>query len=236
MTASHDIYRVLDGIPRVHPAWLSFFNRADIDQSLQVIDQHLQRASVLGSCIYPKQQVVFKAFEFMGPDQIRVLMVGQDPYHQVGQAMGLAFSTPNHHPRPPSLRHILQEYAADLGLPIPTSHDLTSWCQQGVLLLNSGLTVADSQPNAHASLPWYAVTNAVIQHVSEQSPACVFMLWGKVAQAKQALIDTRKHKILMAPHPSPLSAYRGFFGSRPFTQANHFLVDQGWPPIDWSLD
>jgi uracil-DNA glycosylase len=185
--------------------------------------------------IYPERGHVFRAYQATPLAQAKVVLVGQDPYHQVGQAQGLSFSVPNDMKRPPSLTNIFKELATDVGVS-PTTNDLTPWAQQGVLLLNSVLTVPDSQANAHAGIIWEALTDATLQVVNEQAQPTVFVLWGKFAQSKRHLIDETRHLVLTSAHPSPLSAYRGFFGSRPFSQINDFLVRAGRKPIDWRLD
>ena len=157
--------------------------------------------------------------------------MGQDPYHGPRQAQGLSFSVPDDIPAPPSLQNILKELADDIG--VKESHDLTSWAQQGVLLLNAGLTVPAGQANAHAGLIWEPFTDAIIKVVNEKSDPVVFILWGSYARKKKALISNSQHLIIESAHPSPLSAYRGFFGSKPFSRTNDFLVAKGLEPIDW---
>lgn len=185
--------------------------------------------------VYPERGHVFRAYQTTPLAQVKVVLVGQDPYHQLGQAQGLSFSVPNDMKRPPSLANIFKELTTDVGV-TPTSNDLTPWARQGVLLLNSVLTVPDSQANAHAGIIWEPLTDATLQVVNEQAEPTVFVLWGKFAQSKRHLIDETRHLVLTSAHPSPLSAYRGFFGSRPFSQINDFLVRSGRKPIDWRLD
>ena len=163
---------------------------------------------------------------------MRVVIVGQDPYHGPGQAMGLAFSVPAGVRLPPSLRNIFKELQADTGVPAPTSGDLTPWAQRGVLLLNTALTVTDGKPGSHAKLGWTEVTDAIVRAVSQERDGVVFMLWGSHAQARAQSVDARRHHLLVAPHPSPLSASRGFFGCRHFSRANALL---GAKAIDWAL-
>ena len=183
--------------------------------------------------VYPSPQQVFRAFDLCPLDTVRVVILGQDPYHGPGQAHGLAFSVPDTCAIPPSLRNIYQEIAYDTGCAIPTTGNLEHWATQGVLLLNTTLTVPAGTPGGHQGLGWERFTDTVIEQVSDKRPAVAFLLWGKHAISKTTLIDQEKHCVLTAPHPSPLSAYRGFFGCRHFSQANAFLQKTGQPPIDW---
>jgi uracil-DNA glycosylase len=187
-----------------------------------------------GAVVYPAQ--VFRALQAGGPDEVKVLILGQDPYHGPGQAQGLAFSVPEGQRLPPSLRNIYQEVSSDTGRPSPASGDLGRWAAQGVLLLNAVLTVEDGRPACHAGRGWEALTDALIHHVSERSPGCVFLLWGASAQAKRPLIDASRHAILASNHPSPLSARRPpvpFLGCRHFSQANAWLAGRGRSEIRW---
>lgn len=187
-----------------------------------------------GAVVYPAQ--VFRALQAGGPDEVKVLILGQDPYHGPGQAQGLAFSVPEGQRLPPSLRNIYQEVSADTGRPSPASGDLGRWVAQGVLLLNAVLTVEDGRPASHAGRGWETLTDALIHHVSERSPGCVFLLWGASAQAKRPLIDASRHAILASNHPSPLSARRPpvpFLGCRHFSQANAWLAGRGRSEIRW---
>lgn len=182
--------------------------------------------------VYPPRDKVFAALQNTPLEEVVLVILGQDPYHGEGQAQGLSFSVPASLAAPPSLQNILKELAADLGP--KESHDLTSWGQQGVLLLNACLTVPAGQPNGHAGQIWEPLTDAVIEMVNEQERPVVFFLWGAYARKKKKLITNPKHLILESAHPSPLSAYRGFFGSKPFSQANAYLVARGRKPIDWT--
>lgn len=192
-----------------------------------------------GAAVYPGR--VFRALDFAPPAGVRLVIVGQDPYHGAGQAQGLAFSVPAGVKVPPSLRNILSEIAADTGAPSACRDDLTPWAEQGVLLLNSVLTVEHALPQSHAGRGWEALTDALIAHVAECAPAAVFMLWGAAAQRKRGLIDgaaASRHLVLAANHPSPLSARRGpvpFVGCRHFSRANAFLAGAAphGPAIDW---
>lgn len=184
---------------------------------------------------YPPGSKIFNAFDSTPFDKVKVVILGQDPYHEPGQAMGLCFSVPQGIQVPPSLVNIITEINADLGTNIPkTCGDLSGWATQGVLLLNATLTVRAHQAGSHQRHGWETFTDAAIQALSQQRSGLVFLLWGSYAIAKRALIDQTKHLVLTAPHPSPLSAYRGFFGCHHFSQANAYLTNQGQTPIDWS--
>jgi uracil-DNA glycosylase len=188
--------------------------------------------------VYPSPEQVFAAFEQTPFEQVRVLLLGQDPYHQrPGQAHGLCFSVPPGIKLPPSLRNVYAELEADLGIPAPEHGCLTPWAKRGVLLLNTVLTVRGKASHSHAKQGWETFTDRVIEVLAARPEPLVFMLWGKPAQQKRELIEApgREHVILAAPHPSPYSANTGFFGSRPFSQANAALQGWGLPPIDWSL-
>ena len=181
--------------------------------------------------VYPPEDKVFTAIQTTDLADVKVVILGQDPYHGPKQAQGLSFSVPNDLPAPPSLQNILKELADDIG--IKSQHDLTPWAEQGVLLLNASLTVPAGQANGHAGLIWESFTDAIIKVVNEQEQSVVFILWGAYARKKKALITNPRHLIIESAHPSPLSAYRGFFGSRPFSRANSYLKSQGQTPIDW---
>jgi uracil-DNA glycosylase len=185
--------------------------------------------------IYPSGQNIFAAFEHTPFENVEVVILGQDPYHGVGQAHGLSFSVQDGVPHPPSLQNIFKELKDDLGCNIPKSGNLTAWAKQGVFLLNTVLTVRASEANSHRNQGWENFTDAVIKTLSTQKEHLVFILWGSPAGAKASLIDGKKHLILRAPHPSPLSSYRGFFGSKPFSKSNDYLVAKGKKPIDWCL-
>lgn len=184
---------------------------------------------------YPPGSMIFRAFDSTPFDKVKVVILGQDPYHEPGQAMGLCFSVPQGIQVPPSLVNIIKEINSDLGTQIAASSgDLSGWAEQGVLLLNATLTVRAHQAGSHQRQGWETFTDAAIQVLSQRRRGVVFLLWGSYAIAKKSLIDTSKHYVLTAPHPSPLSAYRGFFGCRHFSQANNLLVQQGLQPIDWT--
>lgn len=181
---------------------------------------------------YPKGKNIFKAFELTPFDQVKVVLLGQDPYHGEGQAMGLCFSVPNGIPYPPSLRNIIIELKNDTGIELK-SGDLTPWAKQGVFLLNATLTVRAHQAGSHQKKGWETFTDSVIHKISEEKEHVVFILWGSYAQQKIILIDTQKHFIIKSVHPSPLSAHRGFFGSRPFSLTNEYLTSKKIEPIQW---
>ncbi len=183
--------------------------------------------------IYPPGPLIFNAFQQTPFDKIKVVLLGQDPYHGPGQAMGLCFSVQDGIPPPPSLVNMYKELNTDVGMPIPKTGNLLHWAQQGVFLLNATLTVRASEANSHAHIGWGHFTDAVIKTVSEKKQGIVFLLWGKFAQSKEVFIDKNKHFILKAAHPSPLSAYSGFFGCRHFSKTNELLSEQGLMPIDW---
>ena len=184
---------------------------------------------------YPPGSLIFNAFDSTPFDRVKVVILGQDPYHEPGQAMGLCFSVPQGIQVPPSLVNIITEINSDLGTAIPKNcGDLSGWAAQGVLLLNATLTVRAHQAGSHQRHGWETFTDAAIHALSQQRTGLVFLLWGSYAIAKKSLIDTTKHLVLTAPHPSPLSAYRGFFGCRHFSQANNYLQQRGQQPIEWT--
>jgi uracil-DNA glycosylase len=185
--------------------------------------------------IYPPGRLIFNAFQRTPFDRVKVVILGQDPYHGKGQAHGLCFSVPRDIPKPPSLVNIFKELHSDLGTPVPANGTLEKWADQGVLLINTTLTVRDSQAGSHQKRGWETFTNRVIEVVSQEQRGVVFLLWGRFAQAKEALIDGNKHLILKSAHPSPLSAYNGFFGCRHFSKTNTYLEQQGKHGIDWTL-
>lgn len=188
------------------------------------------------SCnIYPPGKLIFNAFKHTPFDNVKVVILGQDPYHGAGQAHGLCFSVPRGIKAPPSLVNIFKELHSDLGMDIPAHGNLESWADQGVLLLNATLTVRAGEAGSHQKQGWETFTDAVIARISELKESVVFILWGRYAQAKEVLVDGGKHLILKAAHPSPFSAYNGFFGCRHFSKSNHFLKERGIEPVDWSL-
>ncbi|MBQ9885152.1 MAG: uracil-DNA glycosylase [Bacteroidaceae bacterium] len=185
-----------------------------------------------GRC-YPPGKLIFNAFNLCPFDQVKVVLIGQDPYHEPGQAMGLCFSVNDGIPFPPSLQNIFKEIHDDTGASVPASGNLTRWAQQGVMLLNATLTVREHQAGSHQGHGWETFTDAVIKVLAEQREHLVFILWGSYAQRKGAFIDRSRHLVLQSAHPSPLSAYRGFFGNKHFSQANEYLKAHGVEPIRW---
>jgi len=185
--------------------------------------------------VYPPKDKIFNAIQLTPLEEVKVVILGQDPYHGPNQAHGLCFSVLPGVKFPPSLRNILQEFQADTGYDIPETGELTQWAKRGVLLLNTVLTVEEGQAHSHKNKGWEVFTDEVIKVVSKQLPHVVFVLWGRPAQTKKSLIDTDKHTVIESVHPSPLSAHRGFFGSRPFSQVNQALQNHGQQPINWNL-
>lgn len=183
--------------------------------------------------VYPHPSHIFKAFDLCPVERVRVVILGQDPYHGPGQANGLAFSVNEGVPLPPSLLNIYKELEADIGKPIPSTGNLDHWAEQGVLLLNATLTVEAHLAGSHQGKGWEAFTDAVVAYLAEEKEDLVFLLWGAYALKKGAMIDPTKHLVLQAPHPSPLSAHRGFFGCRHFSKTNIYLQMQGKDPIEW---
>jgi uracil-DNA glycosylase len=185
--------------------------------------------------VYPPGKMIFNAFDHSPFHDTKVVIIGQDPYHGVGQAHGLCFSVADGVPPPKSLINIFQELHEDIGVPIPTGGNLEKWAKQGILLLNSILTVRANQAGSHQNRGWERFTDGAIKALSDQREGIIFILWGNFAQQKAALIDSTKHHIIQSAHPSPLAAHRGFFGSKPFSQTNQLLIEMGKEPIDWDL-
>jgi len=183
--------------------------------------------------VYPPGKLIFNAFNSCPFDKVKVVIIGQDPYHEPGQAHGLCFSVNDGVPFPPSLQNIFKEIESDMGTPAPASGNLTRWTEQGVLLMNATLTVRAHQAGSHQRKGWEEFTDAAIRHLAEEREHLVFILWGSYAQKKGAMIDRNKHLILSSAHPSPLSSYRGFFGNKHFSKANNYLLEHGKEPIVW---
>jgi uracil-DNA glycosylase len=196
---------------------------------------HIKTELATGAKIFPAGNNIFNAFNQTTFENVKVVILGQDPYHGSGQAMGLSFSVPKGVKPPPSLVNIFKELKSDIGLPIPTNGDLTPWAKQGVLLLNAVLTVREDEPASHAKIGWMHFTDAVIKKISDEKKGIVFLLWGKFAEQKQILIDETKHFVLKAAHPSPFSAEKGFFGCKHFSKTNELLAKQGLQVIDWHI-
>ena len=199
------------------------------------IADHLKTEKNQGKTIYPVGSNIFHAFEATPFDEVKVVILGQDPYHGARQAHGLSFSVQKGIQPPPSLINIFKELHDDVGVPVPNHGHLEKWAKQGVLLLNASLTVRAGEPMSHSKIGWEKFTDTVIEKVSELKEHVVFVLWGRFAQEKQKLIDEKKHYIIKSAHPSPLSAKNGFFGSRPFSKINTYLIKHGIDPIDWAL-
>ena len=197
---------------------------------------HIKTEKEQGKLIYPKGSNIFNAFNKTPLEKVKVVILGQDPYHGPNQAHGLSFSVQKGIQFPPSLQNIFKELQRDTGTPYPSHGDLSSWAQQGVFLLNASLTVRAAEPMSHSQIGWAIFTDAVIRTISKDCPKVVFMLWGKFAQEKQTLIDSSKHLVLKAPHPSPLSAHQGFVGCGHFSACNHFLAKNGIDPINWHIN
>lgn len=191
------------------------------------------KAEYAAGTVYPKAKQIFSAFDNCSFDDTRVVILGQDPYHGEGQANGLCFSVNEGVKPPPSLVNIFKEIKQDLGIPIPVSGNLERWAQQGVLLLNATLTVRASSPGSHQNKGWETFTDAVVKLISEEKQSVVFILWGAYAQKKGEVIDRSKHFVIASPHPSPFSADRGFFGSKPFSKTNEYLLSKGLKKIEW---
>ena len=199
------------------------------------IKQHLLEEKKKGMVIYPPGRLIFNAFDLTPIDQVKVVIIGQDPYHNPGEAMGLCFSVPKGIRVPPSLKNIYKEQSTDVGITIPNHGDLTHWAKQGVFLLNAMLTVRHRSPGSHKNIGWQQFTDAVIQTISDKKESVVFLLWGRFAQTKGNLINQMKHHVLKAAHPSPL-ARGAFFGCKHFSKTNDLLNDMGLEPIDWQLE
>ncbi len=218
----------------VHPQWKQQLADAMSTNSAHELAAFISREREEFT-VFPPDNQVFTALSFASPRDISVVILGQDPYHEDGQAHGLSFSVQPNIAIPPSLRNIFAERENDIGLKPPTHGTLTPWAQQGVLLLNTSLTVREGSAGSHSKKGWEEITDHIISTVNNNTERCVFILWGAHAQAKKKLITQGHHAILEAPHPSPLSAYRGFFGSAPFSRTNALLQEVGRVPIDWSL-
>ena len=217
--------------------WSDFINKEKKKDYFQKLQLFIDNEVALNKIIYPPQQDRFNAFSLTELNKVKVVVLGQDPYHGEGQSHGLSFSVPDGIKLPPSLRNIYKELADDLNWSvIPDCGNLTAWAKQGVLLINAVLTVEKSKAGSHAKQGWEQFTDNVIKHINEKNEGVVFLLWGSYAIKKSPLIDTNKHHILTAVHPSPLSAYRGFFGCKHFSKTNLLLEEQGKVGIDWSLE
>ena len=217
-------------------SWLAVLGDEFDKPYMQSLKAFLVDEKAKGKVIFPANQRWFAAFDSTPFEQVKVVILGQDPYHGPKQAHGLCFSVPPAIKIPPSLVNIYKELASDMDIPMPTQGCLEHWAQQGVLLLNATLTVENGQAGSHQNKGWETFTDRAIQVLNEQREGLVFILWGAYAQKKGAFIDGQRHLILKSPHPSPLSAYRGFFGSRPFSQTNAYLRSNNKKAIDWQIN
>ena len=217
----------------IEASWKRVLEKEFEQSYFKELSGKIREAYLAGVPIYPSPTNIFNAFTLCPFGEVKVVIIGQDPYHGAGQAHGLCFSVNDGVRLPPSLQNIYKELHDDLGVPIRTSGDLTHWAKQGVLLLNATLTVEAGRPTSHQGLGWEEFTDAVIKKISDEKEHVVFLLWGRYAQEKGAHIDTKKHLVLTAAHPSPFSAHSGFFGCKHFSKANAYLVQQGKEPIVW---
>ena len=220
---------------KIEESWKEVLKEEFKQDYFRNIVLHIKTEKSQGKIIYPPGQQIFNAFNTTPFDKVKVVILGQDPYHGPGQAHGLCFSVQNGVPPPPSLVNIFKELQEDIGFRIPNHGNLTNWAQQGVFLLNASLTVRAGEPMSHSKIGWAQFTDTVINKISTLKKNVVFLLWGKFAQEKTVLIDQGRHLILRAAHPSPLSAHAGFFGCRHFSKTNEYLVSKGIDPIDWSI-
>lgn len=220
--------------PRIHEEWLEWLKPEFESKYFQELKLFLQSEKATHR-IYPKGKDIFRAFDLTPPEKVKVVIIGQDPYHGPGQAHGLCFSVQKGIKPPPSLVNIFKELTADLDLPIPNHGDLSSWAEQGVLLLNATLTVREREPGSHQNKGWERFTDAVIKSISEKKKNVVFLLWGRFAQNKAQLVDASQHFVLKAAHPSPFSARNGFFGCNHFSETNKLLAAKNKTPINWDI-
>jgi len=218
---------------KIEASWKTVLSNEFTKPYFQQIAGYLKIEKSQGKIIYPPGSLIFNAFNKTAFNKVKVVILGQDPYHGTGQAHGLCFSVQDGIALPPSLVNIYKELNTDIGLKIPATGNLTKWADQGVFLLNASLTVRAGEPMSHAKIGWAYFTDAVIKTISNEKEGVVFLLWGKFAQDKQVLIDETKHHVLKAAHPSPLSAHNGFFGCRHFSKTNALLMKQGLDPVDW---
>jgi uracil-DNA glycosylase len=221
--------------PRMHESWLAVLGDELEQPYMADLRAFLVAEVEAGRRFFPPADRVFRALELTPIDSVRVVVLGQDPYHGPGQAMGLCFSVPDGVPQPPSLRNLFEELSADVGVPRPTTGDLTPWAERGVLLLNAVLTVSPRRAGSHAGKGWERFTDRAVAELSARREGVVFLLWGRYAQQKGDVVDRSRHHVLTAAHPSPYSAANGFFGCRHFSQANALLEADGHEPIDWQL-
>lgn len=220
--------------PKLHESWKNVLSEEFSKPYFKSLKTFLENERNSGQIIYPPGPLIFSALDSTPFDEVKVIILGQDPYHNPGQAEGLSFSVPKGQKLPPSLQNIFKELKTDLGIETPNHGNLKKWAKQGVLLLNATLTVRENQPGSHQKKGWENFTDSIIRELSFRKNGLIFILWGKYAQAKINLIDTTKHFILQAPHPSPFSVERGFYGCKHFSKTNELLTEQGLTPIDWN--
>ena len=220
---------------KIDASWKEVLKSEFAKPYFEQIPLHLKTEKSQGKIIYPPGSLLFNAFNTTPFDKVKVVILGQDPYHGAGQAHGLCFSVQNGVPPPPSLLNIFKELQNDIGVNIPNHGNLTHWAEQGVFLLNASLSVRAGEPMSHSKIGWAQFTDTVIKTISEKKKNIAFLLWGKFAQEKRVLIDETKHCILRSVHPSPLSAHAGFFGCKHFSKTNEYLMSKGIDPVDWSL-
>lgn len=221
---------------KMHPSWKSRLVEVFQSDSMKNLKTFLQSEYKKGKKIFPKGDEYFSALNTVPFDDVKVVILGQDPYHGPGQAHGLCFSVQKGVDLPPSLQNIFKELKSDMGCEIPSHGYLQKWAEQGVLLLNAVLTVESGKAASHQGKGWEEFTDHVIRKLNDEKTGLVFVLWGSYAQKKGAFIDRKKHLVLESPHPSPLSAHRGFFGTKPFSKINSYLTKQGQTPIDWQIN
>ena len=214
--------------------WLSFLKNHDLKKQLLSIEARLEEEIKLGKIIFPKREIIFRSLQLVQPDEVKVVILGQDPYHNFNQADGLAFSVSNFQSLPPSLINIFIEIENDLNIKIEKKGDLENIAKQGVLLLNSILTVEKNNPGSHKNIGWEKLTDIIISSLSLIGNI-VFILWGNFAKKKSNLIDNNINLVINSSHPSPFSAHKGFFGSKPFSKCNDYLISKGKEPIEWNL-
>lgn len=233
MTSSVPHAKLAESLPH---AWKSMLKEETQKQYFRDLDAFIENEKEMaGHIVFPPPDCIFNAFRLTPPEKVKALIIGQDPYHDDKQAHGLAFSVPHGTPTPPSLRNILKELHSDLGIPIPSHGCLEHWAAQGVLLLNCVLTVRAHQPTSHSNKGWEQFTDAVIKKIDSEKKNIVFILWGKHAHEKARLVNTSKNHLVTSSHPSPLSARRGFLGSKPFSKTNSILQKHGMQPIKWAI-
>lgn len=221
---------------KLEASWLAVLQEEFDKDYMKNLKKFLLEEKIKGEIIFPKNENLFKALELTPFEQVKIVILGQDPYHGEGQAHGLSFSVQEGVKLPPSLQNIFKELTTDIpNFKTPLRGDLSSWAKQGVLLLNATLTVASGKAGSHQNQGWEFFTDEIIKTISEKKENIIFILWGKFAQAKENLIDETKHYIIKSPHPSPFSAYGGFFGSKPFSKSNEILKNLGEEEIDWNL-